>query len=203
MTLFDFFNIIGLVAFAVSGVYKGIKKELDILGISILGFLTAFGGGILRDIIINRIPVVLTGYMDISFATGGIIAGMLFYKIFKKDISTSTTVKIFDAIGLAAFTISGAIVGINAGLNLVGVILLAVLTGTGGGMISDILTGEVPFILKEDVYATCSIAGAFILFTLTKTFGFSPESAGFFSLIFTMALRLTAIYKNWHLPRFE
>lgn len=203
MTLFDFFNITGLIAFAVSGVYKGIKKELDILGVTILGFLTAFGGGILRDIIVNRIPVVLTGYMDIFFATGGIISGILFYKIFKKDISTSTTVKIFDAIGLAAFTVSGAIVGIDAGLNLVGVILLAVLTGTGGGMISDVLTGEVPFILKEDVYATCSIAGAFILFILTKTFSFSPESAGFFSLTFTLTLRLTAIYKNWHLPRFE
>ncbi len=203
MSLFDFFNITGVTAFAISGVYKGIKKELDILGISILGFLTAFGGGILRDIAVNRTPSVLTGYVDITFATVGILTGIFVYLFFKKDISTHIGIKVFDAIGLAAFTVTGGIIGISENLNLVGVILLAVLTGTGGGIISDILTGEIPFVLKEDIYATCSIAGAFTLFLMAKTFNLSLQVATFFSLFFTLGLRILAIFKNWHLPRFE
>ncbi|WP_457568711.1 trimeric intracellular cation channel family protein [Desulfurobacterium sp.] len=201
MTLFDFFNITGLIAFAVSGVYKGAGKELDILGVSILGFLTALGGGIMRDVLVNRIPVALTGYSDVSFAIGGIVLGILFYRVFKIDISSKMTVKIFDAIGLAAFTVTGALVGIKSGLNVVGVIIVAVLTGTGGGMISDVLTGEVPYILREDVYATCAMIGGLLLFILTKL-SLPLQAATFLTLFFTLGFRLLAIFKNWHLPRF-
>ncbi|WP_022846672.1 MULTISPECIES: trimeric intracellular cation channel family protein [unclassified Desulfurobacterium] len=201
MTLFDFFNITGLLAFAVSGVYKGAGKELDILGVSVLGFLTALGGGIMRDVIVNRIPVALTGYGDVSFAIGGIALGIFLYRVFKIDISSKTIVKIFDAIGLAAFTVTGALVGIKAGLNVVGVIIVAVLTGTGGGMTSDILIGEVPSILREDVYATCAMFGGLLLFVLTRV-SIPLQIATFTTLIFTLSFRLLAIFKNWHLPRF-
>ncbi|WP_456396575.1 trimeric intracellular cation channel family protein [Desulfurobacterium sp.] len=201
MTLFDFFNITGLLAFAVSGVYKGIGKKLDILGVSILGFLTALGGGIMRDVIVNRTPVALTGYSDVSFAIGGIAMGILLYRVFQVDISSKTIIKIFDAIGLAAFTVTGALVGIKSGLNVVGIIIVAVLTGTGGGMISDLLIREIPSVLREDVYATCSMFGGLLLFILNKL-SFPLQLATFITLFFTLGFRLLAIFKNWHLPRF-
>ncbi len=200
MSLFFVFNTIGLLAFAVSGVFKGISKRLDILGISVLGFLTALGGGILRDVLANKTPAVFNGYSDVSFAFLGVILGVAMYKIFRKDVSKSTIIKVSDAIGLATFTVIGAIVGYNKGFNIVGVIVLATLTGTGGGALSDVLIGEIPLILREDFYASCCIIGAFAFYIMMQI-PIDRKLVMTLTLFFTLALRLYAIAKRLSLPK--
>ncbi len=200
MSLFFVFNAIGLLAFAVSGVFKGISKRLDILGISVLGFLTALGGGILRDVLANKTPAVFNGYSDVSFAFLGVILGVAMYKIFRKDVSKSTIIKVSDAIGLATFTVTGAIVGYDKGFNIVGVIVLATLTGTGGGALSDVLIGEIPLILREDFYASCCIIGAFAFYIMMQI-PIDRKLVMTLTLFFTLALRLYAIAKRLSLPK--
>ncbi len=200
MDLFEVFNAIGLLAFAVSGVFKGISKHLDILGISVLGFLTALGGGILRDVLANKTPAVFNGYSDVSSAFLGVILGVTMYKTFKKDVSKSTIIKVSDAIGLATFTVTGAIVGYDKGFNIVGVIVLATLTGTGGGALSDVLIGEIPLILREDFYASCCIIGAFFFYIMMQI-PIDRKLAMTITLFFTLILRLYAIAKKLSLPK--
>ena len=197
--MFFLFNAVGLIAFAIAGVFKGTNKNLDILGVSVLGFLTALGGGITRDVLANRAPSAFEGYTDVLFTLIGIIIAIIIYRAFKKDISKTMLIKLSDAIGLATFTVTGSFVGYNAGFNVVGIIVLATLTGTGGGMISDVLTGEIPMILKEDFYASCSIVGSLLFFILMH-FNVSKSIAMTITLFFTLILRITAILKRISLP---
>jgi len=198
--LFDAFNTVGLIAFSISGVYKGIQKNLDMLGVSVLGFLTALGGGILRDILAGKTPAAFSGYSDVGFALLGIVIAIFSYRISGRDISNLKMVKFSDAVGLAAFTVTGAIVGYEKGFNVAGIVVLSALTGTGGGAISDVLTGEIPYILREDFYASCSILGA-MLFYATVKLGFGMGTATLTALLFTLLLRILAIVKNISLPK--
>ena len=200
MNLFELFNAIGLLSFAASGVYKGINKNLDLLGIVTLGFLTALGGGITRDLIVNRIPMAFTGYKDITITFSGIVFALLFYLKLRKDLSTKRVIKYFDAVGLAAFSVTGFIVGMESEINSFGVVLLGLITGTGGGLISDVLTGEIPFILKEDFYASCSIIGG-VVFIFLEKLGFPVEITSFSTLLLILLVRILAIEKGWSLPR--
>ncbi|MEO2068733.1 MAG: trimeric intracellular cation channel family protein [Desulfurobacteriaceae bacterium] len=200
MSLFEVLNAIGLFSFAASGVFKGINKNLDLLGVITLGFLTALGGGITRDLIVNRVPMAFTGCKDLLITFCGIAFTLIIYIAFRKDFSTKKVIKYFDAIGLAAFSVTGFLVGTESNINYFGVILLGLITGAGGGVISDILTREIPFILKEDFYASCSIIGGIIFITL-KELDFSLEVASFFSLLIILIVRILAIEKGWHLPK--
>jgi uncharacterized membrane protein YeiH len=193
-------NNIGVIAFAISGVYKGINKNLDALGVSVLGFMTALGGGAVRDVLADRTPLVFVGYSDISFAVLGIVIAFSIYKATKMDISNSLIVKISDAIGLAAFTVIGAMVGIECKFNIVGVMFLGMVTGVGGGLISDILVLRIPMVLSEDFYATCSLAGAFWIFMAIKL-NFGDNIAIYSSFFIVLTLRVLAIVFKWQLPK--
>ncbi len=195
-------NDIGLVAFAISGVYKGINRKLDVLGASVLGFMTALGGGVTRDILANKIPAVFTGYSDILFAFIGVLSAFLIYFLSRKDISNTTAVKISDAIGLAAFTVIGSNIAISKGFNMIGVLLLGVVTGVGGGLISDLLTLKVPMVLSEDFYATCSVAGAIWLY-VSLLFNFGINFATYSAFFIVLFLRIAALFFRWSLPKFK
>ncbi len=197
---FNIANDIGLIAFAISGVYKGIDRDLDVLGASVLGFMTALGGGVIRDILANRIPRVFIGYSDILFALFGTILAFSIYIVSRKDIRNSLIVNVFDAIGLAAFTVIGSMIGISNHFNMIGILLLGVVTGVGGGLISDILVLRIPMVLSEDFYATCSITGAlwmYFSYFLHLGITFATYSS-FFIVLF---LRIAALIFGWHLPK--
>jgi len=193
-------NCLGLIAFAVSGVFRGIERRLDLLGVSVLGFLTALGGGIVRDLLINRVPKALTGSTDITITAVGIFTALIFYRILKRDITGTKPVKVIDGIGLAAFSVTGFVAGVESNLNGFGVVLLGVITGTGEGLISDILTGKVPSVLKEDFYASCSLIGGVLFLLLYREL--PPELSIGLTFLSILILRLTAILKGWRLPRF-
>ena len=202
ISTFELANDIGLIAFAISGVYKGINKNLDILGISVLGFMTALGGGVSRDVLAGRVPRVFVGYSDISFAFLGILVAFIMHRISGKDISNNIVVKMFDAIGLAAFTVIGSIVGFENHFNMIGVLLLGVVTGVGGGLISDILVVKTPMVLSEDFYATCSIVGA-LWFYFATLFHCGTNFATYSAFFVILILRLLALVFAWKLPKFK
>ena len=139
MTTTDFIQIIGTAAFAVSGYLVGYSKRLDVLGVVITALLTAVGGGMMRDALVGRIPQVFlrNDALTVVFATL-VIAWLLRVQRYRRT-HLAAAFLIADAVGLAAFSITGAQIGIGLQLNLFGVIVLAFVTAVGGGIARDIL----------------------------------------------------------------
>ena len=193
-------EIIGTVAFALSGFYVAVKEKLDLLGVFIASFLTALGGGLVRDMLSNRSAYTFTHLMPTMLVLGVIVFGILF-KLHKKDeIENTLYFIVSDTLGLVSFSISGALIGLQAGFNFFGVILLALITAVGGGVVRDILLNRVPLLLTSEFYGTVSLlVGAILyLFSLVSISGYMPLMAVF---IFGVGLRLLAYYKHWQLPK--
>ncbi|WP_029521195.1 trimeric intracellular cation channel family protein [Persephonella sp. IF05-L8] len=195
-------NMIGLIAFAVMGSFKALREGLDLFGITVLGVLTALGGGITRDLLVNKIPNALTSYSDFIFALIGVWLAIVLYRIFQKDISNRYFILIPDAIGLSAFTTTGAMIAYNADVSFFGIVILATLTGIGGGIISDILLGKIPVVLKDDFYASCAIIGAVAFYISVKS-GLDINSSAIICSLSVLMVRVLAILYKWKLPRFS
>ncbi len=196
--ILEVLNIAGVAAFSISGVLAGVKKKLDILGVVVLGIITAFGGGILRDVILNSVPASVVNERDIYIA---IVISILAYALFKKMKNYFYLIRIFDAAGLALFTIIGAERGMSAGLGLLGTVLMATLTGVAGGAIRDVLIMEIPFILKEEVYALLSIIGSVVFWIGINYFDLDKSILSYIIIIMIFAGRMIAVKYNLHLPR--
>ncbi|WP_456402811.1 trimeric intracellular cation channel family protein [Persephonella sp.] len=202
MDIWTVMNIIGLLSFAVVGSFKAIREGLDLFGITVLGTMTALGGGITRDLLVNNIPNALKTTTDITFALFGVVLAIVLYQIFKGEFKNKYFILIPDAIGLAAFTTTGALIAYSSDVSFFGIIILATLTGIGGGIISDILLGKIPTVLKDDFYASCSIIGA-IAFYLSIQIGINVGSSAFICSVVVLTIRIFAIIYEWKLPRFN
>lgn len=193
-------EIIGTLAFALSGFYVAIKDKLDLLGIFIASFLTALGGGLVRDMIADRSPYTFTHMMPSLLVIVVILLSVLLKLHLKGEIEKKFYFIISDTLGLVSFSISGAIVGLHVEFNFFGVILLALLTAVGGGVMRDILLNRVPILLTSEFYGTVSLLIGAVLFLLDRF-----DMMGFLSLMIVfvlgVALRLFAYYKSWNLPK--
>ena len=196
MSFISLMELIGTVAFAVSGALVAIEKKLDIYGVTFLAIITAVGGGIIRDIIINLpLPVALSDpiYVLISIATAAVV--ICFYKWVKK---INGLVVVFDAVGLAAFTAIGAKAALSNDVYTPFVVItLALLTGTGGGVLRDLFAREIPFVFRKEVYATACIIGA-VAFLLSYPH-VGTEGAMYICFGVTLAIRLICVKFNWNL----
>ncbi|MHA7057770.1 trimeric intracellular cation channel family protein [Aquimarina sp. M1] len=157
MTLFDTLDILGTVAFAISGALSAMNRRLDLFGIFIIAFVTAIGGGTLRDVLIGATPVSWMQNTVTLYLTGGVTGLSI---IFRNKLNyLKKSLFLFDTIGLGIFTIIGVEAGIQTDLNPIISIALGTMTGCFGGVIRDILCNEIPVIFRKEVYATASIAG--------------------------------------------
>ncbi|MFJ8063708.1 trimeric intracellular cation channel family protein [Psychrobacillus sp. NPDC096426] len=191
----DILNIIGTVAFAISGVLIAIEEDYDLFGMYVLGFTTAFGGGLIRNILIG-IPIEnfwIQGYLfEIAF-----LAITMVYIFPNKWISKwKNSVVFFDAIGLAAFAIQGANYAVSIDAPLMAVIIAACMTGTGGGMIRDVFAGRKPMIFCSGIYAFWAVLAGLVI-GLDWIRG---PYATFSLLIIIAMLRILSVYFNWNLP---
>jgi len=197
--ILEFAEYIGIAAFTISGFYIAVQHNLDILGIFIISFLTALGGGIMRDTIANIAPISLTTIYPILlvFAIVNTLILLKFHK--KQEYDKKPIFVIADSLGLSSFSISGAMVAINSGYAISGVVILAFITAVGGGILRDILINEVPYILKGGFYGVVSIIIGVIIYILSY---FDILYFLYISLLLISAviLRLIAFYKNWELP---
>lgn len=190
-------EIIGTIAFSVSGAVVGIRKKMDILGVVTLGIITAVGGGILRDIIIGVVPP--TAFCDPIYALIAIAVALLaFFPFISKKINLDHFIWVLaDSIGLGAFTMIGVSTG-TAFDNLFLEVFLGVLTGVGGGVIRDICSGDLPMIFIKHFYACPCIIGAVICAVLNR---YDPDLAIVVGFAVILILRLLAAKFKWHLPK--
>lgn len=200
-------EIIGTMAFASSGAMVAVRKKLDLFGIIVLGVVTAVGGGMLRDLMIGAIPPNMFRnpvYVFAAFLT--VLVLFLLFR-FRPHLLGSKYIEgyekimnILDAIGLAAFTVTGVDTGVEAGYGEYHflIIFLGVITGIGGGILRDIMAGETPFVLKKHVYACASISGA-CLYVLLLQFTQS-DYAMLLSALLVIAIRILASHYRWNLP---
>lgn len=197
---FIFADIIGITAFAISGFLIAIKNNLDMLGILIAATLTALGGGIVRDAILSVPPFAFT-YLHPALTLTITIALVFIFKIYKKDsIERKWIFVVSDTIGLVAFSITGALMAIDAKFNFFGIVILSFITAVGGGVSRDIMINQVPSVLISDFYGSIAVIAALLLGTLSL-FGAINEFSILATALFTIILRLLAYKRGWHLPR--
>ncbi len=200
MSIFAIADTIGIGSFALSGFLVAVKKELDLLGVILFSFLTALGGGIIRDVIVHKVPISLKDSFP-SFIVISVISISLLFNIAHKQKIERYKIFIFsDALGLVSFSIAGAIVGIQNDLNFFGVVILSLTTAIGGGVLRDILINEVPLILTSGFYATVSVIISSFLYT-AHILLYLNNSTITFIFITGLTLRVIAIYKKWQLPK--
>ena len=193
-------EIIGTIAFALSGFYVAVKDKLDLLGVFIASFLTALGGGIVRDTIANRAPYTFTHLLPTLLVIMVLVLSVILQLHKKDEIEKKFYFIISDTLGLVSFAISGALVGLQAEFNFFGVTLLALFTAVGGGVMRDTLLNRVPILLTSEFYGTVALFVGVMIFILDYM-----KILGVISLMIVfgcgVALRLLAYYKQWHLPK--
>ena len=198
--MFQLLDIIGTMAFAMSGALTAMNKKMDPFGVFIIAFVTAVGGGTLRDIMIGRTPV---GWMlDLKYVYV-IIIGFILAIIFRKKFDRlRTSLFLFDTIGLGVFTLIGLEKGINIGLHPVICVALGTMTACFGGVIRDILCTEIPVIFRREIYATICILGGIIFFIL-REFNLEKDVLYLTTSLVIISVRLMAVKFKWYLPTLE
>ena len=195
--MFEVLDSIGTLVFAISGALTAVYKKLDLFGVYCIAFVTALGGGTLRDILIGRTPV---GWMlDINYVyiiTGGFLLSIIFNRYLER---LRISMFLFDTIGLGVFTLIGIEKGIEYQLSSVVCVILGTLTATFGGVIRDILCNEIPVLFRKEIYATLCIAGGILFFTLKK-FQIQSEIISISVAVFIITLRLISYKLKWGLP---
>ena len=201
-TIFLLFDLVGTFAFAMAGAFKAIRKNLDLLGILVLGFATAMGGGVIRDALLHRTPVSFTTNLYALFALLGCISAVAWHYAAKgrRFLDEDRAFLLLDALGLAVFAVIGASAGAAAGLKPWSVVALAALTGAGGGAIRDLLVLEIPMMLHADFYATAALLGGFSFVLLTAV-GLPPSVVSAIAFLTTFLSRTAAIFLGWSLPK--
>lgn len=192
-----FLDLLGVAVFAVSGVLAAGRTGLDLLGVVVIASVTAIGGGTLRDLLLNRHPVFWirdTRYLLVILAT---VAVTLAYLHFLP--SPDSALALADALGLALAVITGAQIAEDARLPPLIVVLTGAMTGSAGGLIRDVLTNEVPLLLRGGFYGSAAIGGI-VLYLLLQRVGFPRRHAFYAGIFAVFALRLGGIYGGWHLP---
>ena len=193
-----YLDLLGTVVFAITGLLAARRKNLDLFGAIVIAMVTAIGGGTLRDLIIGE-PVFWT-QNDIYIFVVVISAMMLFFLARFKRLPVKLLL-FLDALGLAVFTVIGTQKAMELGFSDPIAIMTGIMTGVAGGIIRDVLVGEVPLVFRKEIYATASFVGASLLLLLTG-FGWSIDIAVIVAILVTLGLRVSAILFNIELPVF-
>ncbi|MFC4101123.1 trimeric intracellular cation channel family protein [Paenibacillus xanthanilyticus] len=195
MDVFTIFSIIGTIAFAVSGAIVAMEEEYDILGVYVLGLVTAFGGGVIRNLLIG-VPVTTLWTQGMLLKTAVVAMTIAFILPVRWIQHWRRSEAFFDAIGLSAFAIQGALYATGKH-PLSAVIVAAMLTGIGGGMIRDVLAGRKPLVLRDEIYAVWAmLAGAAVGLGWFAT---PLELLALFIIV--VVFRMMSVHYKWRLPR--
>lgn len=200
-TPFFLLEVIGTVAFAVSGVMAAARARMDWLGAMVLALVVAIGGGTLRDVLLGQLPVVwLKQSWPVAVALGTAIVVLLMLRAWPRTrLDATMPILIADAAGLSAFVILGTQVGLKAGLNPPMAVLIGVLSGIGGGILRDLLTGNKPVVLVGQIYAVAGLVGASCLVAMDEL-GINPEFSVWICVALVFIIRWFAIRRDWNLP---
>ncbi len=163
---FQIIDVLGTISFAISGVLISLHKRMDVFGVLIIAFVTAVGGGTLRDVLVGLTPVAWMSQMIYVYV---IVGSTIFAIIFRKRLNyLRTSLFLFDTIGIGLYTVVGIEKGLGIGLHPIICIALGTMTACFGGVIRDILCNEIPVIFRKEIYATACILGGIAYFILRK-----------------------------------
>ncbi len=190
-------DLIGVAVFAASGATAAIAKRLDLFGVAFVGFVAALGGGILRDLVIGSVPPV--AFADSRYAVAAVLASVAAFWLHPQLNRRRRTVLVLDAAGLGLFTVTGTLKALEAGLPAVGACLVGMLTGIGGGLARDLLTGDIPAVLQRDIYAVAALGGA-IFVTVLWEYGMDEPLPMAAAAVLVTGVRLLALYRRWSAP---
>ncbi|WP_299176672.1 trimeric intracellular cation channel family protein [uncultured Neptuniibacter sp.] len=193
-------DLIGVAVFATAGALAAQGKRLDILGVVVLAIVTSLGGGTIRDITLDIHPVVWIA--DTAYLWTAIISAVVAFVVCRYVQYPRRMLLILDAAGLALFAVLGAQKSLAMDLPALIVVMMAVVTGCAGGMIRDILTGQIPLILSRDgeLYATCALAGAIFYIVFDE---YMPgQIVAITSMMIIFVLRMSAMFADLRLPEF-
>ncbi|MDZ7682157.1 MAG: trimeric intracellular cation channel family protein [Fodinibius sp.] len=193
-------DLFGVAVFAISGALAAGRKSLDLLGVVIIAVVTAIGGGTTRDLLLDRHPVFWIA--DPTYLSVIIAAALITIWYTRYQEPPEKALLLADALGLAVFTITGAQISQEVISNGVIVAIMAAITGTVGGLIRDVLSNEIPLIMRKDIYATAALAGATVYLLLQLT-SMDPSVNIIIGMMVVIGLRLAAIQWQLHLPRFK
>jgi uncharacterized membrane protein YeiH len=197
MTFIQILDILGTVAFAISGALAAFNKKLDPFGIVIIAFVTAAGGGTLRDILIGVNPVSWMTNMNLVYTILICVIVTFFFRAFL--LKLRKTLFLFDAIGIGLYTVVGLEMGLVAGLHPLICITLGCVTACFGGVLRDILVNEIPVIFRKNIYATACILGGFTYFLL-REFNIPEDLVFIIAAVTVIATRILAVVFKIALP---
>lgn len=199
MSVFDFLDLLGTASFAISGALFAIKKKMDTLGVFIIAFVTAVGGGTLRDILVDAHRI--TWMINLQYIYTIFVAVILAILFRKKIENLSKSLFLFDTIGLGIFTIVGTEIGLQNDFHPIICISLGMITATFGGVIRDTLSNEIPLIFHKEIYATACIVGA-ATYLILKKFDVNLDIVHVLTALMVIAVRLVAVKFKLQLPTF-
>jgi uncharacterized membrane protein YeiH len=195
--LTEIIDVLGTVAFAISGVLAALRKRLDIFGILIVAAVTSVGGGTLRDVLIGKTPV--TWMLNISFVYL-ILVTVVLAVIFRKQLKyLRRSLFLFDTIGIALYTVTGVQIGLQVGLNPAICVALGTMTACFGGVIRDILCTEIPVIFRKEIYASACIAGG-LVYVLLDYYRVYPEFIAIIAGSTVIIIRIAAVIFEIKMP---
>jgi uncharacterized membrane protein YeiH len=189
-------DYVGAFAFALSGALKAARKGMDLFGLVVLAAMTAVGGGTLRDLIIGR-PVFWLG--NENYLLLSLLAAVAVFALYGVIQRGERLLVILDAVGLAVFTVIGTSKALDAGVGAVGAIALGCMTGVGGGIARDLLAGDVPLILRREIYASASILGATALWA-ARWFGLPVTASVIICGVVVFVVRMVSVHYGLGLP---
>jgi uncharacterized membrane protein YeiH len=197
--MFELTEYIGIIAFTMSGFFVAVKNRLDLLGVLVSTFLTALGGGVLRDITVNKVPYTFSHNYPVLIVIVVLLLLILFKFHRKNSIENKPLFILSDSIGLISFSITGALIAIEEGFNMTGVVAMSFITAVGGGIARDVIINEIPFVLKTGFYGSISILIGIALYLLEQLNFISFGSIVALFLI-SLILRIIAYYNKWSIP---
>jgi uncharacterized membrane protein YeiH len=192
-------DLVGTLVFATEGAMAAINNDLDLLGVAVLAFATALGGGIIRDILLGDLPPASLRdkrYPLLVLAAGAVV---FFLHHYVRAIP-ATVIQVLDAAGLALFAITGTEKAMMRRMNYLVAVLLGTITGVGGGTIRDILLAQIPNVLRFEVYATAALVGSACMVAARKL-RFSTNLAAALGGTTCFLLRVLSLWRHWNLPR--
>ncbi|WP_248740820.1 trimeric intracellular cation channel family protein [Pseudomonas sp. MWU12-2029] len=192
-------DLVGTAVFAVEGAIAAMHAQLDLLGVMVIAFIVALGGGVTRDLLIGATPpkaVADWRYPALAFAMGGVAF------VFHEQVLgwSGSTLIVLDAAGLALFAVAGAQKALNFGISPFVSMLMGTITGVGGGVLRDIVLARVPLVLQADLYASSAFVGAAVLI-VGRRLGVSPVAAALLAGAVCLLLRLLLVHFGWQLPK--
>jgi uncharacterized membrane protein YeiH len=190
-------DLVGTFVLAISGAALAVQRRMDLFGALVLAFVTAVVGGMTRDVLIGAVPPIpVANWHNLALA---MIAGLLVFRFSKLFDQLQQPVQFFDAAGLGVFAVAGTQKALEYGINWPMAAILGVISGISGGIVRDVLTAQVPTVLRSDIYAVAALAGALVV-VAGSAIEMPPTTSAFAGIALCVILRLMALYRGWKPP---